>query len=224
MISILRFAAITIVLLTLFNTISSNNTSRIEIPLRFKRSPRHIYPSVPITPLKQSKHPFAYQGKFNEEILRKYYLDIHNQLRSKHNTPPLQYSIKLQQTAKKFCDELAYENVGLYHDEKNYYEGENLFSIIQRTIPDEWELAKLTMNTFYDELKFYSYDRYNPRGLINYGHASQLLWYNSKYVGIGFSVVKGRGTFKVYICMRYDPPGNVMNAWQFRRNVLPRNY
>uniref|UniRef100_A0A0K0EDI1 SCP domain-containing protein n=1 Tax=Strongyloides stercoralis TaxID=6248 RepID=A0A0K0EDI1_STRER len=206
--------------------LSCNNVSQIDITSRIKRFARlppryhHIYPSIPINTLPKTKFPDADKGKFNEDALRRYIVDIHNQLRAKHHAPPLRYSQNLEISAKKYANILAEWNDGLIHDEYNYYQGENLFSIHQKWVPDEWALAKMMMDTFYDELKYYNYNYYNPKDLIKYGHLSQLLWYDSKYIGIGFGVVKIGKSFKIYICIRYDPPGNVMSSWQFKRNVF----
>ncbi|CEF68272.1 CAP domain-containing protein [Strongyloides ratti] len=223
---LINYYKIIILLAFLTYQLSSKNISQSDIisrPKRLSRLPpkyHHVYPSIPIDPLPKSKHPSADKGKFYENALRKYVVDLHNQYRAKHHAPPLRYSTNLEVHATKYAQLLAEWNEGLIHDEYNYYQGENLFSIHQKWIPDEWELAKITMNTFYEELKYYNYNKYNPKDLILYGHFSQLVWYDSRNIGIGFGTVKVGKGYKIYICMRYDPPGNVMRAWQFKRNVL----
>uniref|UniRef100_A0A0N5CEA5 SCP domain-containing protein n=1 Tax=Strongyloides papillosus TaxID=174720 RepID=A0A0N5CEA5_STREA len=224
--SLINYYKIIFLLTILTSQLSCKNISQFDIVERVKRLSRlpprnhHIYPSIPIDPLPRTKFPGSDKGKFNENALRKYILDLHNRLRAKHHSPPLTYSKNLEVSATNYAQILAEWNEGLIHDEYNRYQGENLFSIIQKWVPDEWELAKITMNTFYEEMEYYDYDRFNPRDLIKYGHLSQLLWYDTRYIGIGFGVARVGKSFKIYICMRYDPPGNVMTAWQFKRNVL----
>ena len=47
------------------------------------------------------------------------------------------------------------------------------------------------------------------------GHFTQVVWKDSKKLGVGIAVSSSGG---VYVVARYSPPGNVMN--QFAENVL----
>jgi hypothetical protein len=50
------------------------------------------------------------------------------------------------------------------------------------------------------------------------GHFTQVIWKNSRRVGVGFAI--GNGGRSAFIVAQYTPPGNVQGT--FRSNVSPR--
>jgi hypothetical protein len=122
-----------------------------------------------------------------------------NSLRSLHNVPPLQISDSLTNVAQNVA--LWNSNLGrLEHSNLRY--GENLAYIPNSNIITAIQLC-------YNEIN--QYDFSNPG--FTAGHFTQLVWKNTKYIGIG--VING------YIAMEFDPPGNY--ADQYIYNVFPSN-
>lgn len=77
----------------------------------------------------------------------------------------------------------------------------------------------LTTLDWYSEIEFYNYT--NPDTFDDAGHFTQLVWKNSKEIGIGIAVSKLDGD--TYIVANYYPPGNYPGKYE--ENVLkPHNY
>lgn len=68
---------------------------------------------------------------------------------------------------------------------------------------------------WYSEISNYNFNV--PSSLINTGHFTQIVWKDTKKLGIGLAFAReGR---KVYVVAQYNPPGNYPRA--FRTNVFP---
>lgn len=71
-------------------------------------------------------------------------------------------------------------------------------------------------NAWYSEVSRYDYD--TPGYRPNIAHFSQIVWKNSKRLGVGYAYAKeGR---KLYVAAQYGPPGNY--GFAFAENVLPQ--
>lgn len=92
--------------------------------------------------------------------------------------------------------------------------GENIYTTSDTKISDS-EAAIRATNSWYDEYKKYNF--YFPTFSSATGHFTQIVWKDSKYMGIGVA----RSKKAVYVCANYDPRGNVRN--QFAQNVLRPN-
>lgn len=93
--------------------------------------------------------------------------------------------------------------------------GENLYMSGDTKMSDSTAVTRAVADWFNERFK-YSYN--NPKYSTSTGHFTQLVWKNTKYLGIGIA----RSSKGVYVCASYDPSGNVRG--QFARNVMkPRN-
>lgn len=89
--------------------------------------------------------------------------------------------------------------------------GENIFWSGSTSMSNSEAVIAAT-KSWYSEVSLYDY---NTGGFSkDTGHFTQLVWKNSKYLGIGV----GRSNSGTYVCADYDPLGNYLG--QFRENVL----
>lgn len=127
-------------------------------------------------------------------------LEWHNYFRQLHGAPPLTYSHELEQIARYRAIELAKKDGTNFYHHDNMDVGENLAWNSQEPID-----CRIPLQLWYDEWKTYNFrnPHINPRN----GHFSQMVWKNSRRIGCGQAISKGRkgGTFTV---CNYDPPGN----------------
>uniref|UniRef100_A0AC35U2E8 SCP domain-containing protein n=1 Tax=Rhabditophanes sp. KR3021 TaxID=114890 RepID=A0AC35U2E8_9BILA len=163
-------------------------------------------------------------GYIDMEALKIALVKEHNIVRKKHGAPALTYNKDLEVEAQRYAEVLGRKKKGLAHDMSNFKHGENLFALRRDEMPDAAELAKLTVDTFYAEKKFYQNGVYNPAGLHDYGHFTQMVWKNTKEVGVGAVVtpaksLMGTPQFRVVVVMRYSPPGNILSKKQFAKNI-----
>lgn len=89
--------------------------------------------------------------------------------------------------------------------------GENIYMSSNVKLSDS-EAAIEATKLWYNENSKYSYGSGTFSSAT--GHFTQIVWKNSKYLGIGVA----RSSRGVYVCASYDPPGNVIG--QFQQNVV----
>ncbi|UPQ98221.1 putative cysteine-rich secretory protein [Chloropicon primus] len=124
-------------------------------------------------------------------------LDLHNELRSLHGAPALEWSDAVAASAQEWADKLAAEGCDLVHDMDSGY-GENLAK--------GHESLDLAIQDWYDEVRWYNHRR--ARFSERTGHYTQLVWMNSENVGCAQATCHDdRFGRKIFVC-RYDPPGN----------------
>uniref|UniRef100_H3AC98 GLI pathosis related 2 n=1 Tax=Latimeria chalumnae TaxID=7897 RepID=H3AC98_LATCH len=140
------------------------------------------------------------------------FLEAHNTYRKQHGAPPLQFSRDLCKSAQKWADYLLSIN-SLEHSKSN--NGENLFYRYNSRVQDI--SGKEAVDSWYNEIK--DYDFKNPGFKGNTGHFTQVVWKDTKEVGVG-KATNGKGLF--FIVGQYSPAGNMTNAGYFERNVLPK--
>ncbi|XP_053551403.1 Golgi-associated plant pathogenesis-related protein 1-like [Bombina bombina] len=143
----------------------------------------------------------------NMAQFEKDFLSMHNAYRKRHGSPPLQLSRELCNSAQQWANYLL--SIGTM---KHSISGENIFScsgykeLKGREAVDSW----------YSEVKDYNFCR--PGFAMNTGHFTQVVWKDSKQLGVGVAT-DGRGTF--YVVGKYNPGGNMDSPGYFERNVLP---
>ncbi|XP_020607070.1 Golgi-associated plant pathogenesis-related protein 1-like [Orbicella faveolata] len=138
-------------------------------------------------------------------------LDAHNKYRAKHHAPPLKWSDEIAKDAQAWAEKLARAR-SLQHASQSERKGtgENIamFSGKFESAGDE------ATNMWYAEVKDYRFDKPGFQG--NTGHFTQVVWKESKELGMGRAqTADGRLTFVV---ARYKPPGNLLN--HFQENVF----
>ena len=142
----------------------------------------------------------------------KYFFEIIEQInkyRKKHNVSPLNINNEINIIAQKHSDKIARENyIELSYNKYNNTElGEIIFCFNENNSPED------IIDSFYEEeyLK-YDYNNKNPKP----SNFTQIIWKNSKYIGIGCSKTKEN---LIYIVINFYPPGNIKN--EFLDNVFP---
>jgi pathogenesis-related protein 1 len=124
-------------------------------------------------------------------------LDNHNQIRSKLGIPPLVWSPVLSAAAQQWADHLAKKGVMMHSGSDGI--GENLFAGYGREYTPNDAVA-----AWYSEKKQYTYGKFRTSG-PDVGHYTQLVWKNTKRVGMGIAKSKDG---KIFIVANYYPAGN----------------
>ena len=147
---------------------------------------------------------YSINTKFLEEIL-----NSHNELRSKHNSPPLILNPSLSMLAQEKAEKMA-ENKEIKFNEKNKEYGKNYFFSENNCSGEEvtsfWYKGKNKYN-FKKEMN-------KKDEMIN--NFTQLIWKDTKEVGFGFTN-DDKGNF--YVVAYYFPCGNIKG--EYKKNVLP---
>ncbi|MEE6504714.1 hypothetical protein FKM82_005310 [Ascaphus truei] len=139
-------------------------------------------------------------------------LETHNMYRHQHGVPPLQLSRELSESSQKWADHLLSINA-LQHS--NTTHGENLWYKWNSSMRDA--SGTEVVDTWYGEIKDYNFS--NPGFQSNTGHFTQVVWKDSRELGIA-KAVDGKGM--VIAVAQYSPAGNITNPGYFQKNVLPK--
>lgn len=134
-------------------------------------------------------------------------LDAHNNFRKAHQAPPLTWSSALARDAEAWAKQIAREG-RLRHDDTKY--GENVFMVFGREID-----GSDAVNSWYSEVKDYNFSK--PGFQSNTGHFTQVVWKESRELGIGRAK---SADGKMFVVGRYNPAGNNIRAG-FKENVFP---
>lgn len=134
-------------------------------------------------------------------------LAAHNRLRAKHSAAPLTLNATISQCAQEWADNIARRNC-MQHRPNNSY-GENIYACFGKTNISGEEAVQ----SWYNEIKDYSFGQANPSNFSKVGHFTQVVWKNSKQLGVGIA----KNGNNVYVVCNYDPPGNY--GGQYPANV-----
>ncbi|XP_037957618.1 glioma pathogenesis-related protein 1-like [Teleopsis dalmanni] len=146
-----------------------------------------------------AKRYYNMASNFNKEVL-----DAHNKLRADHGCPPLKITAELNKFAEEWANNLASKNK-LEHRDNNAY-GENIYYAEGMDIKGDHPVKM-----WYKEIEKYNFS--DPKFSPQTGHFTQLIWKDTKEVGVGIA----KRDNKTYVVCNYAPPGNVMT--QFAKNV-----
>ncbi|XP_053551401.1 Golgi-associated plant pathogenesis-related protein 1-like [Bombina bombina] len=137
------------------------------------------------------------------------FLSAHNAYRKRHGSPPLQLSRELSNSAQQWANYLLSIRT-MKHSGSGY--GENIYYAYGFK-----ELkGQQPVDSWYNEIQYYNFSQ--PGFAMNTGHFTQVVWKDSKLLGVGVAT-DGKGLF--YCVGQYSPAGNVMSPGYFERNVLP---
>ncbi|EJD74797.1 hypothetical protein LOAG_17942, partial [Loa loa] len=170
-------------------------------------------------------------SQFNIAIYKDALVTRHNVYRSKHGVGSLEANSKLERIAEVWAQNLASKADCLIHDPSKRY-GENLYYYAANLLPDEETMALLTVQSFYLEAHGYNYKTHHYLDYQRTGHFTQLVWKSTKQMGVGVAMrhFKGRPanscqpdfpSTMIYVVVKYDPPGNVLDKENYDNNVLP---
>ena len=146
--------------------------------------------------------------KNHQQLYQKECLDQHNYYRKIHHVNPLELNEELSTIAQKCAEQLAVDssNTNEYTKYKEEDLGENLYKANGKIS------GRDVVNTWYSENKKYNYDLDINKGT---GHFTQIVWKNTKYLGVGYAITPEGYTI---VCAKYLPSGNYLT--KFKDNVL----
>ena len=126
-------------------------------------------------------------------------IDAHNKWRAQVKVDDLQWSDELATEAQKWADYLAKKGCKMKHSStKN---GENIYWSNYESTPEE------VVDDWASEKKFYNGGKVKSSKILKYGHYTQLVWHNTKYVGCGRA--KCKNGEEIWVCT-YSPSGNYL--------------
>lgn len=147
--------------------------------------------------------------KFNVEVIKS-----HNKYRRQHNVPALRYSKELSALAQRWADNLSSINVLIHSND--IYKGEKLgenVARVWRSIGAEHTGHEVT-DEWYNEGRKYDFEL--SRFTTGVGHFTQVVWKDSKEIGVGKSTTRDG---VIFVVCNYYPSGNVYG--KFKQNVIP---
>ncbi|XP_052086526.1 Golgi-associated plant pathogenesis-related protein 1-like [Mytilus californianus] len=143
-------------------------------------------------------------------------VDAHNALRQRHGLPPLKVSHDLCSISQKWADYLIDTNEsgpslnGL---------GENIAEKKGNSENLDYTGKAATQSWYREFLNYHCFRKEPPsseeRGDMQYGHFTQVIWKNTKEMGIGKAKRNGR----VVVVANYRPSGNCIGS--YAKNVFP---
>ena len=144
-------------------------------------------------------------------------LQVHNDARKEVGVVPLVWSKKLEDQALKYAKQIASTN---NYKHSNTRDGENLAMFfeyekhnkVKTYIYSETPLYDASMG-WYNEIKDYKYSKIKRNRIgPKIGHYTQMVWKDTKEVGIASAVSKNG---KVYVVARYYPAGNYLGEYPY---------
>ena len=130
----------------------------------------------------------------------------HNKFRRKHNSHELKINDDLNEEAQNYAKKL------LSNDDKNYFY-KNFYKdsfIGENIMLSEMDSVE-AINEWYSEIQFYDFNQNTFQK--NAAHFTQLIWKETKEIGIGFC----KNDKKYCLVVLYYPAGNVFG--EFSKNV-----
>ncbi|CAG9537349.1 unnamed protein product [Cercopithifilaria johnstoni] len=181
--------------------------------------------------LQSAKKHHLLPSHFNIAFYKDVLVTRHNDYRSKHGVGLLTASSELERIAEVWAQHLASKADCLIHDPSKRF-GENLFYYATDLLPDEETMALMTVQSFYLEAYGYNYKTHHHLDYHRTGHFTQLVWKSTTQMGVGVAMrhFNGRRANKcqpdfpstlIYVVVKYDPPGNVLDKKNYDDNVLP---
>ncbi len=140
-------------------------------------------------------------------------LNHHNKVREKVGSPPLTWNKQLAAYAQQWAEYLANNNnCQMKHrtepGENGKAYGENIF---WGSSSDYYKPINASIS-WYDEIKYYKYQKLNDNNWYKTGHYTQMIWKDTKEVGMGVAVCPNGG---LIVVANYYPAGNVMTQYPY---------
>lgn len=132
-------------------------------------------------------------------------LKAHNVYRKKHGVPLLKISKELNKVATDWAKTIARKDA-MQHRPNNQY-GENIYCAWSSNPAHKIKGAE-AVDSWYSEIKDYRFGR-EPADL-RAGHFTQVVWKDSKELGIGTA---RSSSGKIYVVANYNPPGNMVGSF-----------
>ncbi|KAL4622644.1 Golgi-associated plant pathogenesis-related protein 1-like isoform X1 [Arapaima gigas] len=166
--------------------------------------------SATLPAIKKSSDRFFFFFAVIDASFKKEFLDTHNAYRQKHSTPGLTLTKELCASAQEWANQLLAMKTMQHSSTKH---GENLYYAWSST-PKKLT-GKEAVDNWYSEIK--DYDFRCPGFHSNTGHFTQVVWKDTKEVGV--SIASDGQT--IFVVGQYSPAGNISSDGFFEKNVLP---
>lgn len=140
-------------------------------------------------------------------------LERHNYYRRMHHVCDLQLSNELCEIAQKYADYLATNNEFEHSHDK--FKGESMGENLYKCTGYEGTDGNVAVDSWYEEIEDYNFKTGKSKNGNMIGHFTQLVWKESKYLGVG--VANNQGTYTVVA--NYFPAGNYIG--KYTENVFP---
>ena len=140
-------------------------------------------------------------------------LKRHNEFRKKHGARNLELNPDLCEIAQSSAEKYSETDIeNIYKIPPKLYKGDIVGENI--AIIDKFNSTNFEdiINKWYEEKQNYEFD--SNKYIENTGHFTQLIWRETKEIGFGKKINKG----KMYFIAIYYPAGNIFK--QFKNNVL----
>lgn len=140
-------------------------------------------------------------------------LDFHNQVRKEVGVPALIWGNQLAAYAQKWADHLAKtNNCQIMHrkvpGEMGVRYGENIFWESSSSLAKPLDAPK----NWYSEKKQYHRTKIAGNNWVATGHYTQMIWKDTKVVGVGIAVCANGG---LIIVANYFPSGNYFGQYPY---------
>ncbi|XP_023221216.1 Golgi-associated plant pathogenesis-related protein 1-like [Centruroides sculpturatus] len=199
---------------TVTKTVSSSDSVDVPVTQMVTRSPQ----SSPVKTVQTKSSPVRVQktepvsntssvessGDFAQDCLQ-----WHNHYRTIHGVPPLKLSKELCRYAEEWAKNIA-ASENFRHRPNNKY-GENIY-MEWSSNPNSQVSGQKAVDSWYSEIKFHQFGR-EPTSLKS-GHFTQVIWKESKELGVAYSRSKSG---KIFVVANYNPAGNMLGS--FKNNV-----
>lgn len=121
----------------------------------------------------------------------------HNEYRARHGVPAMGISMKLCVSAQEWANHLASRNELYYPPQRIFNFGQNIFCCVEASLCVAISGQEVA-TYWYSSMKRYDYFK-RPSLLhtnVNCGHFTQIVWKNTKFIGVGKSYSK---TGKIFV-------------------------
>jgi len=133
-------------------------------------------------------------------------ISIHNKWRAEVGIAGLQWSKELASEAQKWANYLAKSGCQLKHSSSK--NGENIYWSSMESTPDE------VVNDWATEKKEYKGEKISVSNYEKFGHYTQVVWENTKFVGCGKA--KCNDGEEIWVC-NYSPAGNYIGEYPYKK-------
>eukprot|EP00095_Tigriopus_kingsejongensis_P005921 maker-scaffold825_size91437-snap-gene-0.18 protein:Tk05921 transcript:maker-scaffold825_size91437-snap-gene-0.18-mRNA-1 annotation:"golgi-associated plant pathogenesis-related protein 1" len=132
-------------------------------------------------------------------------LQAHNECRAKHGAQPLKHSRRMSRYAAEWANKLAAEDKFEHRPNRKY--GENIFMTFSSN-PKAKVHGSAPVDKWYSEMNNHHFG-IEPRTTAS-GHFTQVVWKDSKKLGIAMAKSKSG---HVFVVANYKPAGNAMGSY-----------
>lgn len=140
-------------------------------------------------------------------------LQHHNKVREKVGAPALVWNKQLAAYAQQWAQYLANNNNCKMKHRDQPGEGDKAYgeNIFWGSSSDYYKPIDASLS-WYDEIKFFKYQKLNENNWYKTGHYTQMVWKDTKEVGVGVAVCTNGG---LIVVANYYPVGNVMTQYPY---------